>query len=119
MKKNIHPKYSFVIFRDISSDFRILTRSTMTSDETEIYEDGHSYPVIRVEISSKSHPFYTGKQRIIDTENRVGTFEKKLKVAKQQARKSKREKRRSRREKVREIRAQKTITLKDMLKDLQ
>ena len=119
MKKNAHPNYNFVIFKDISSDFSILTRSTMTSEETEIWEDGHSYPVIRVEISSASHPFYTGKQRIIDTENRVSSFQEKMKKAKQTPKKSKREKRRKRREKVQEIKAAKKITLKDMLKDLQ
>ncbi len=120
MKQNIHPEYRLVIFKDISSNFRILTRSTLNSDETEVWEeDGHSYPVIRIEISSASHPFYTGKQRIIDTENRVSEFERKIKQAQKGKRISKKAKREKRREKVREIKAQKRLTLKDMLKDLQ
>lgn len=60
MKKGIHPEYREVVFLDTSSNFRFLTRSTMTSKETITWEDGKEYPLVKVEISSASHPFYTG-----------------------------------------------------------
>ena len=59
MKKDIHPEYREVVFQDVQSDFKFLTRSTMTSDEKIKWEDGKEYPVIKVEVSSASHPFYT------------------------------------------------------------
>ena len=65
MKADIHPEYQTVIFLDTSCDQKILSRSTLTSEETMEWEDGNSYPVIRVEISSASHPFYTGKKQLI------------------------------------------------------
>lgn len=77
MKKDIHPDYHYVIFRDEGADFDMLTRSTVTSAETAQYKDGNSYPVIRLELSSASHPFYTGKQKIVDTAGRVERFEKR------------------------------------------
>jgi large subunit ribosomal protein L31 len=77
MKKGIHPEYRQVVFQDISSDFAFLTRSTMDSRETISWEDGNEYPLVKVEISSKSHPFYTGKQKIMDTAGRVDRFRRK------------------------------------------
>jgi len=71
MKADIHPDYRPVVFQDISSDFSFLTRSTMSSKETIKWEDGEEYPLIKVEISSHSHPFFTGKQKIVDTAGRV------------------------------------------------
>ncbi len=74
MKKEIHPQYREVVFQDTSSDFKFLTRSTMTSNETTTMEDGKTYPVIKIEVSSASHPFYTGKNMFIDTAGRVEKF---------------------------------------------
>ncbi|MEO1053563.1 MAG: type B 50S ribosomal protein L31 [Bacteroidota bacterium] len=79
MKKEIHPEYREVVFMDSSSDFKFLTRSTMTSDETIKWEDGNEYPLIKVEVSSESHPFYTGKNIFLDTAGRVEKFNKKYK----------------------------------------
>jgi large subunit ribosomal protein L31 len=77
MKAEIHPKYAPVIFQDVSSNFAFLTRSTMTAKETMKWDDGKEYPVIKVEISSKSHPFYTGKHKIVDAGGRVDKFRKR------------------------------------------
>lgn len=77
MKPDIHPPYQHVVFRDRTADFAILTRSTATSDRTVEWEDGHTYPVIDVEISSASHPFYTGKAKVLDTAGRVERFERR------------------------------------------
>ncbi|GAA3921823.1 type B 50S ribosomal protein L31 [Hymenobacter algoricola] len=74
MKKDIHPEYREVVFQDSSSDFKFVTRSTMNSSETITMEDGKTYPVIKVEVSSASHPFYTGKNVFIDTAGRVEKF---------------------------------------------
>lgn len=74
MKKDIHPEYREVVFQDTSSDFKFVTRSTMSSNETITMEDGKTYPVIKVEVSSASHPFYTGKNVFIDTAGRVEKF---------------------------------------------
>jgi large subunit ribosomal protein L31 len=73
MKSDIHPSYAPIVFRDLASGATFLTRSTATSDKT-IELDGATYPVIDVEISSESHPFYTGKQRIMDSAGRVEKF---------------------------------------------
>jgi len=73
MKTDIHPEYNAVVFRDLASGETFLTRSTVSSDKT-IELDGVTYPVIDVEISSASHPFYTGKQRIMDSAGRVEKF---------------------------------------------
>ena len=78
MKSDIHPVYNAVVFRDLASGETFLTRSTVTSDKT-IDLDGVSYPVIDVEISSASHPFYTGKQRILDSAGRVEKFNSRYK----------------------------------------
>ena len=61
MKKGIHPEYREVVFQDLSSDFKFLTRSAINTSETIEWEDGNTYPLVKVEISSASHPFYTGK----------------------------------------------------------
>ena len=70
MKTEIHPDYQPIVFRDLASGETFLTRSTVTSSKT-IELAGETYPVIAVEISSASHPFYTGKQRIMDSAGRV------------------------------------------------
>lgn len=77
MKKDIHPDYSEVVFHDTSSDHKFLTRSTIKSKETIKWEDGNEYPLIKVEVSSASHPFYTGKKLFVDTAGRVEKFQKK------------------------------------------
>ena len=77
MKKDIHPKYQEVIFLDTSSNFSFLTRSTLGSSKTMKWEDGQSYPLIKVEISSASHPFYTGKKIFVDTAGRVEKFKRR------------------------------------------
>jgi large subunit ribosomal protein L31 len=82
MKADIHPKYQGVVFQDVSSNFAFLTRSTMTSKETIKWEDGKEYPVIKVEISSQSHPFYTGKHKIVDSGGRVDKFRRRYGAAK-------------------------------------
>ncbi|WP_421874546.1 type B 50S ribosomal protein L31 [Marinoscillum sp.] len=79
MRKDIHPEYKEVVFLDTTSDFKFLTKSTMTSDETIKWEDGNEYPVIKIEVSSASHPFYTGKKIFLDTAGRVEKFNKKYK----------------------------------------
>ena len=77
MKADIHPDYRAVVFQDVSSDFSFLTRSTLQSKETVKWEDGQEYPLIKVEISSASHPFYTGKQKLMDTSGRVDKFRRR------------------------------------------
>ncbi|GAB3407006.1 MULTISPECIES: type B 50S ribosomal protein L31 [Schumannella] len=77
MKTETHPEYRAIVFRDLASGETFLTRSTATSDKT-IELDGETYPVIDVEISSASHPFYTGKQRIMDSAGRVEKFNKRF-----------------------------------------
>ena len=78
MKADIHPDYHPVLFRDLASGKVILTRSTATSSKTETWEDGNEYPIIEVEISSESHPSYTGKQRIMDSAGRVERFNQRF-----------------------------------------
>ena len=80
MKKDIHPNYKEVVFQDVQSDFKFLTRSTLTSEEKIKWEDGKEYPLIKVEVSSASHPFYTGKKIFVDTAGRVEKFNKKYKA---------------------------------------
>ncbi|MGW6742740.1 type B 50S ribosomal protein L31 [Streptomyces sp. NPDC055025] len=77
MKPGIHPAYRPVVFRDKAADFAFLTRSTATGAKTVVWEDGVTYPVIDVEISSASHPFYTGTARVLDTAGRVERFERR------------------------------------------
>ncbi len=77
MKKDMHPQVRNVVFKDISCDFSFLGSSTLDSKETIKWEDGKTYPLVKVEISSASHPFFTGKQRLLDTEGRIDRFKKK------------------------------------------
>jgi large subunit ribosomal protein L31 len=77
MKKDIHPNYRDVVFWDLSSDFKFITRSTIETNENITWEDGKSYPVYKVEVSSQSHPFYTGKNVLVDTAGRVDKFRKR------------------------------------------
>lgn len=77
MRKDIHPEYNEVVFHDTSSDYKLITRSTMKSKETITMEDGKEYPLIKVEVSSASHPFFTGKKLFVDTAGRVEKFQKK------------------------------------------
>ena len=77
MKPDIHPNYRPVVFKDNSADFAILTRSTVETKETITWTDGKEYRLVRVDISSQSHPFYTGKQNIVDTAGRVERFKRK------------------------------------------
>ena len=79
MKSDIHPKYAPVVFRDLASGVSFLTKSTVGSNKTVEWEDGNTYPLIEVEISSVSHPFYTGKQRIMDSAGRVERFNARFK----------------------------------------
>ncbi len=74
MKKDIHPEYQEVVFQDGSSDFKFITRSTMKPTDTITMEDGKTYPLVKIEVSSASHPFYTGKNMFIDTAGRVEKF---------------------------------------------
>ncbi|MDN5964077.1 MAG: type B 50S ribosomal protein L31 [Actinomyces sp.] len=74
MKPGIHPDYHPVVFRDRAANFAFLTRSTKHSDRTIQWEDGQTYPVIDIEISSASHPFWTGRSRLVDTAGRVEKF---------------------------------------------
>jgi large subunit ribosomal protein L31 len=77
MKPGIHPDYHPVVYRDRNADFAFLTRSTATSNRTIDWEDGNTYPVIDVDLSSASHPFWTGRQRLVDTAGRVEKFRNK------------------------------------------
>ena len=78
MKADIHPKYNTVVFQDLSSDFSFLTRSTLSSKETIKWEDGETYPLIKVEVSSHSHPFYTGKHKVMDAGGRIDKFRRRF-----------------------------------------
>ena len=77
MKAGIHPEYREVVFQDVTSDFKILTRSTIATKETIKWEDGKEYPLYQLEVSSSSHPFYTGQHKIVDTTGRVDKFRKR------------------------------------------
>ncbi|MFF1691100.1 MULTISPECIES: type B 50S ribosomal protein L31 [unclassified Streptomyces] len=77
MQQDKQPAYGPVVFRDRSAGFAFLTRSTAASQETIEWDDGETYPVVDVEISSESHPFYTGKARVLDAEGQVAKFEKR------------------------------------------
>ncbi len=82
MKKNIHPNnYRPVVFQDLNNGFSFLTRSTVATDETIKWEDGNEYPLVKVHISSSSHPFFTGEERIVDIEGRVDKFKARAEAA--------------------------------------
>lgn len=75
MKEGIHPKeYRLVVFKDVSNDFSFLTRSCVQTRESIAWEDGNEYPLFKVEISNTSHPYFTGKMKLIDTAGRVDKF---------------------------------------------
>ncbi len=80
MKKDIHPEYRQVVFQDVAADFSFLTCSTVKAKSTQTinWEDGKEYPLVKVDISSASHPYYTGKQKFVDTAGRVEKFQKKF-----------------------------------------
>ncbi|MGZ8179034.1 type B 50S ribosomal protein L31 [Williamsia sp. SKLECPSW1] len=77
MKPGIHPDYHPVVFRDSSTGKQFLTRSTVTSDVTLEWEDGNRYPLVVVDVTSDSHPFWTGAHRVMDTAGRVQKFERR------------------------------------------
>ncbi len=77
MKPDLHPKYRPVVYQDTSSEFAFLTRSTIQTDETIEWTDGKTYPLAKLEISSASHPFYTGKQILVDSGGRVERFRRR------------------------------------------
>ncbi len=80
MKPGIHPEnYRFVVFKDLSNDYSFLTKSCVETKETIKWEDGNEYPVVKLEISHMSHPFYTGKVKLVDTAGRVDKFRTRYK----------------------------------------
>ena len=83
MKKNLHPEnYRLVVFQDVSCDYSFLTRSTVKTNDTIKWEDGNEYPLYKLEISNKSHPYFTGKQNLIDSAGRIEKFNKKYNLSK-------------------------------------
>ena len=78
MKKNTHPKeYRYVVFQDVSCDYKFLTKSSIETKETIKWEDGKEYPLYKLDISNKSHPYFTGQQNLIDTAGRIEKYMKK------------------------------------------
>lgn len=77
MKAGIHPEYREVVFHDVSCNFKFITRSTIHARD-KIEFEGKEYPLVKIEVSSESHPFYTGKHKIVDTAGRVDKFRKKF-----------------------------------------
>lgn len=79
MKQDLHPKeFRFVVFKDFSADVAFLTRSTIKTKETIVWSDGNEYPLAKLEISSASHPFFTGKMQFVDTAGRIDKFNRKF-----------------------------------------
>ena len=75
MKKDIHPEnYRLVVFKDTSCDYSFLTKSTVETNDTVVWDDGNEYPLYNIEISNKSHPFFTGQQNLVDTAGRIENF---------------------------------------------
>lgn len=82
MKKSIHPtNYRPVVFEDLNNGFKFLTRSTVATGDTTKWEDGNEYPLVKVHITSASHPFFTGEERIVDIEGRVDKFKARAEAA--------------------------------------
>jgi len=80
MKKDIHPKdYRFVVFKDMSNDYAFITKSTVKTKDKIEWEDGKEYPLVKLEISHTSHPFFTGKMKLVDTAGRVDKFKNRYK----------------------------------------
>ena len=93
MKKNEnHPKYQPVILEDVTAGHKFLSKSTLTSDETIEWEDGKTYPLVQIEVSSASHPFYTGEKVFIDTAGRVESFKRRYTTIVGAKRKTRRQK---------------------------
>jgi large subunit ribosomal protein L31 len=90
MKKDIHPNYQFVVFEDSGADYRFLTRSTVKTDPSKTIEwtDGNTYPLVQLDISNASHPFYTGQMKIIDSAGRVERFNKRYGTRKKTVKKA-------------------------------
>jgi len=89
MQKDIHPEYRKVVFQDVSANESYLIGSTIKAEQTIKWEDGNEYPLVKIDISSSSHPFYTGKQKVLDTEGRIEKFKKKFGSTYAKARKKK------------------------------
>ena len=86
MKKEIHPDdYRLVVFQDISCDYTFITRSTVKTSDTIKWEDGKEYPLYKLEISDRSHPYFTGKQNLVDSAGRIEKFNRKYKISTDQA----------------------------------
>ena len=86
MKKEIHPDdYRLVVFQDISCDYTFITRSTVKTSETITWEDGKEYPLYKLEISDRSHPYFTGKQNLVDSAGRIEKFNRKYNISTDQA----------------------------------
>ena len=82
MKKNIHPKdYRYVVFQDVSCDYQFLTKSSIETKETIKWEDGKEYPLYKLDISDKSHPYFTGQQNLVDTAGRIEKYMKKYNMS--------------------------------------
>ena len=80
MKKDIHPKnYRLVVFKDMSNDYAFITKSTVDTKDSIEWEDGNQYPLVKLEISHTSHPFFTGKMKLVDTAGRVDKFKNRYK----------------------------------------
>lgn len=80
MRKDIHPEnYRLVVFKDMSNDYSFLTKSCAPSKETVAWEDGNEYPLVKLDISHMSHPFFTGKQKLVDTAGRIDKFNSRYK----------------------------------------
>lgn len=80
MKADIHPKdYRLVVFKDMSNEYSFMTRSTVNTKDTIEWEDGKEYPLVKLEISNQSHPFYTGKMKLVDSAGRVDKFKTRYK----------------------------------------
>ena len=85
MKKELHPKtYRMVVFKDISNDYSFMSKSTIDTKDTVKWEDGKEYPLVKLEISHMSHPYYTGKMKLVDTAGRVDKFRTRYAKAKKQ-----------------------------------
>lgn len=78
MKKNLHPAYRTVVFQDVSAGKGFITRSSITAKDTVTWEDGKTYPLVKVDVSAFSHPFYTGQQKVLDTAGRIDRFKKRF-----------------------------------------
>jgi len=86
MKKEIHPDdYRLVVFQDVSCDYSFLTRSTVKTSDTIKWEDGKEYPLYKLEISDRSHPYFTGKQNLVDSAGRIEKFNRKYKISSEES----------------------------------